>query len=416
MVDRAPIAWRHIALVTMLGVASGLPLMLTTATMQIWLADQLPQVAVASLGAISLLGLPYVLKGLWTPYVDRYRISTRLAHREGWIALMQVWMGLGFIIMAYLGVDHAYALVSLALLITVASATQDSALDAHRIEKTQRADYAIATSGYQLGFRLAMMLTGGGALMLADHLGWANVYYGFGVLCWLIALWVVLIGRRPKGGRAVIIDHTPWLQVLISCFNIHYVGSALMLVMALKVSDAVISNMAQVFFLKALRLSLSDIGFLYKVVGLACTVLGSVIAGISLRYFSLKQNIYVMACLQVLAILPFVFCAFPGNVPFSYVVLAVVAESFTAGMIGSACIMLLMLLCQKKFVATQYACLVLFALLPRILLGAPAGLWVDQYGWLSFFVASSVLAGLPFVCFATPRVGMLLHRLGEKKG
>jgi PAT family beta-lactamase induction signal transducer AmpG len=184
----------------MLGFGSGLPFMLTGNTLGFWLRDKGFQLGAIS--ALSWVGLAYSLKFLWAPVIDRTRLPLigRLGLRRGWMLAAQGVLVLGLLAMAAAGPTANIALFAgLALVVAFASATQDIVLDAWRIEIAEDAEeLGLLTSAYQLGYRVALIVTVSWILILAQYAGW-NASYAVMGLCMLAGVAATLMAQEPRG-------------------------------------------------------------------------------------------------------------------------------------------------------------------------------------------------------------------------
>src|SRR5579863_5194158 len=174
-----------------LGFSSGLPLNLVGNTFGYWLRDE--HISLAAIGFISWVSIAYSLKFVWAPFLDRVRLPLlgRLGHRRGWMLLAQIFVGCGLVAMAALDTHHGLALLgATALLVAFAAATQDTAIDAWRIESAADPDeLGLLTSAYTFGYRSALLGTEAIILIVAQRVGWNAAYgiYGMLILVGVIA-------------------------------------------------------------------------------------------------------------------------------------------------------------------------------------------------------------------------------------
>ncbi|HWH83264.1 MAG TPA: MFS transporter [Burkholderiaceae bacterium] len=159
-------AWWRLAVVTALGFASGLPLALTGQAMQAWLT--ISGVDIATIGFLSLVGLPYTFKFLWAPLMDRFELPW-LGRRRGWLVLTQLLLAGALLWMAATSPTEATrAFALLAVLVAFLSASQDIVIDAYRTNLLPPAERGLGSSSLVLGYRLAMILSGGVAFIWVD--------------------------------------------------------------------------------------------------------------------------------------------------------------------------------------------------------------------------------------------------------
>jgi len=161
---------KRIALMLLLGFSSGLPLALTGATLQAWMAVE--EVDLKTIGAFALVGLPYALKFAWSPLMDRF-VPPWLGRRRGWMVLTQISLGLGIVAMSFSSPAKLPLLVALiALCVAFASASQDIVIDAYRTDILAEQERGVGAAVFVMGYRLAMLVSGALALILADRIGW----------------------------------------------------------------------------------------------------------------------------------------------------------------------------------------------------------------------------------------------------
>src|ERR671935_1464547 len=167
-----------VAVMLMLGFSSGLPFLLTGSTLGYWLRDE--GTTLQAIGFLSWVGLAYSLKFLWAPVIDRLDapLFGRLGRRRSWMIASQIVVAAGLFGLSVRGPGHELAAVgTLALLVAFASSTQDIVVDAWRIEVASDSDeLGLLSAAYQLGYRLAVLITEAVILIAANHLGWSMSY------------------------------------------------------------------------------------------------------------------------------------------------------------------------------------------------------------------------------------------------
>lgn len=381
------------ALVLAHGFASGLPLGLTGGTLQAWMVDE--KIDLSRIGLFALVGLPYALKVLLAPFFDLYRLPF-LGRRLGFILVFQVLVAATLAALSLLSPSRAPAALALvATLVALSSVSQDIVVDAYRIELLQREEYAAGASMVVFGYRMAMLFSGGVALILADHLAWASVYR---IMAASMVIGVVATlrapdarsGAPPKSLREAVIGP------LGEYFRRKGALETLAFIVLYKFGDNLAANMTMPFYLK-IGFTKTMIGTLAKAVGMASAIVGGLVGAGLLVHLRLKRALWVFGFLQALSTAGFWLLARTGPSP---VVLASVIgfENLTAGMGASAYAALLMSLCNKRFTATQYALLTSLMAVPVKLSGAASGWLAERLGWETFFL----------VCVASAAPGMLL--------
>jgi PAT family beta-lactamase induction signal transducer AmpG len=188
-----------------LGFSSGLPFVLVGNTFGYWLRDE--GTTLAAIGFLSWVGIAYSLKFLWAPLLDRVALPglKRLGQRRGWIAAMQVVIGLGLMAMALSGTSHGLVMLGIcALVVAFASSTQDIAIDAWRIESARDKDeLGLLTSGYTIGYRCALLMSEAVILPIAQRIGWNSAYIAYGAVM-LVAILATVLAAEPVQGQRVL--------------------------------------------------------------------------------------------------------------------------------------------------------------------------------------------------------------------
>lgn len=383
-------------LVTLLqGFSSGLPLAIIGSALQAWFA--ISGVDVIAIGALSLVGQPYVYKFLWAPFLDRF-ILPFLGKRRGWIMLMQIGLALGIIWLSFLNpIDHALFIGILALIISFLSATQDIAIDAYRTELLTPEERGLGVAFYTTGYRVALLVSGGLALILADNWGWQTMFLimAFLLICEIFVTW--LITPKPP-----LTNHPASLQQAFSeplknFWQRNNVVTILLFIILYKLTDAFALSLGSKFLID-IGFSLTTIGMVYKGIGLIATLLGTFCGGLLMLRISQFSALLWFGILQALSNLTFAWLALAGK-NILILTVAVFTENFCGGLATIALLAFLMSLCDKRFTATQYALLSSLAALGRVYIGPFAGVIAHNLNvgfshanWALFFYGSFLLA------------------------
>ncbi len=372
----------------LLGFSSGLPLALTSGTLQAWLA--VAGVDIRDIGLFALVGLPYTLKFLWSPLMDRF-IPPRLGRRRGWMLLTQACLALALAGMALgsPGGGLVY-LALLALLVAFLSASQDIAVDAYRTDVLPPPERGLGAAVSVAAYRLAMLVSGAVALILSDQIGWRNTYLlmaglmGVGMLASLLGPEPVIV-PAPTSLRAAVLE--PFKE-----FSRRRAGLLILLMIVLyKLGDAFAGTLTTAFLIKDLGFTPTDVGVINKGLGLLATLFGALAGGTLMIRLGLYRALMWFGILQAVTNLGFMALALAGH---SYLgmVLVIAAENLAGGMGTAAFVALLMALCNHRYSATQYALLSALAAIGRVFVGPPAGQIVAAWGWPLFFLGSFVIA------------------------
>lgn len=379
---------KRIGIMLPLGFASGLPLALTAGTLQAWLA--VVGVDLKTIGIFTLVGLPYTLKFLWAPLMDRI-VPPWLGRRRGWMLLTQIAVAIGLAFMGLTGPgDHPEWLGVIALGVAFMSASLDIVYDAYRTDLLLPHERGFGAAVWVNGYRFALLLASAGALILADYIGWQGTYL---LLAALMGTGVVTILLSPEpatvaAGPASLAEAVGLpLQELFARPGIY---GLLSLIVLYKVGDAIAGSLQTAFFIGGLGFSASDVGYV-KGIGIAATLLGALAGGLAMAKLGLVRSLLLFGALQALSNLSFMILAWIGK---SYVGLAasIVVENVTGGMGTAAFVALVMSLCDHRFTATQFALLSSLEALGRVFSGRPSAELVALVGWAQFFFLSFLLA------------------------
>lgn len=385
-----------------LGFASGLPLLLTASTLSAWLATA--GVKRAAIGALALVGLPYALKFLWSPLIDRMPPPLPLGRRRGWgitiqIALIAATIGLAWC-------DPHRSLVRMgaaALLVAFLSASQDVVIDAWRVEILRPEEQAAGASLIQTGYRIAMLVSGAGALMIASRAGWFAAYATMAALL-SIGMAVFIFGPEPSVRETTgQIGEAPrgWFATAVAGPFIDFMQrpvwpAILLFIVAYKLGEAMAGVMATPLYI-SLGFSLNQIAYVSKLFGFFATIAGALIGGVVTTRLGVVRALLICGLLQSAGNLFYVLQAVGGH-RLDYLALCVAAENLTGAMAQSALVTYLSGLCSPAFTATQYALLSSLAAVGRTLVASSAGVMVDALGWAPFFILTTV-ATLPALAF-----------------
>jgi PAT family beta-lactamase induction signal transducer AmpG len=373
---------RRVAVVCLLGFSSGLPLALTSGTLQAWMT--VSGVDLATIGIFTLVGIPYTWKFLWAPFMDRY-VPPFLGRRRGWIAAMQMLLGVGIAVMGALDpATMPWALAALALMVAFVSASQDVVFDAYRADVLRPAERGIGAAVSVLGYRLAMLVSGALALILSDQIGWQNTYWIMAVLM-ITAIGATLFGPEPE------VEVKPpktlteaVVEPLREFFSRHGAWGLLLLIVLYKLGDAFAGSLTTAFLIRGVEFTPTEVGAINKGMGLAATLVGVMFGGVLMAKLGLYRSLLAFGILQALSNLTFMWLASIGK-DYGVMVLAVGFENLAGGMGTAAFVALLMAICDKRFTASQFALLSALAAVGRVYVGPASGYMVEAIGWTTFF-------------------------------
>lgn len=381
----------------LMGFSSGLPLLLCSKTLQTWMSYT--GGTAQMVGFMAIVSIPYGLKFLWAPLMDRFSLS-RLGRRRSWLLLSQLGVLISVAALSRIQpVEDLSLTMLLALAISFFGASQDIVIDAYRRESLKDEELGLGSSFYSMGYRIAVWIAGGLALILASRVSWNTVYLimaGIMIMSMIVTLWA----DEPVG--AVSSPRTLQEAVYLPLkdfFSRHGAVIILIFILLYKVGDAMAGNMLPKFY-EYLGFSSEEVGVIAKTMGPVSFLLGTFIGGIIIFKTGIYRSLFIFGVLQALSTLSFVALDRAGhNLP---VLTGVVFfEDLSAGM-GSAAFMAFMAsLTNKSFTAMQYALMTSLMALPRTLISSGTGYMVAYFGWSGFFIFCALAA--------IPGLALILH-------
>lgn len=401
---------KRILVILFLGFSSGLPLLLTFSTLSIWLKEL--GVSKTAIGLFALVGTPYTLKFLWAPLVDHLRVpflTARLGPRRSWailtqVALMAALVGLG----STDPLEDLRLTAILALVVTFCSASQDIVIDAYRVEILEERQYAAGAAVLVFGYRVAMLVSGAGALYLAAASDWFAAY-GVMAALMLVGMITVLLNPEPEVSGAAEIERrqaeaaafrhlgrvVPWLYVNVASPFLEFVSSrgwlaALVLgfVIFYKLGDSLAGVMTMPFLVE-LGFTKVEIANVNKLFGFAATIAGLALGGWLLGAAGMIRSLWICGILQLASNLMFAVQAEVGH-SVAFLALTIGIENLAGGMGTAVFVAYLSSLCNVAYTATQYALLSSLFALPRTLLSAGSGFVAEALAWTDFFIFTAV--------------------------
>jgi PAT family beta-lactamase induction signal transducer AmpG len=399
---RAPLAEytdRRVLLILPLGFASGIPLLLTFSSISAWFATA--GVSRAAIGAFALVGTPYAFKFMWSPLIDRLPPPIPLGRRRGWgitieLALIAATLALGScnpkVDLARMGV--------LALLVAFLSASQDVVIDAYRVEILTAEQQGPGAAMIQTGYRIAMLVSGAGALIIAARYGWFAAYATMAALLG-VGMLVFILGPEPTtapqleprtatGGWDAIRD---WLATAVTGPFADFMRrprwpAIVLFIVGYKLGEAMAGVMAMPLYV-SIGFSLNEIAAVSKLVGFVATIAGALVGGVVTSKLGVMRALILCGVLQSAGNLFYVLQAVGGH-RLDYLALCVAAENLTGAMAGTALVAYLSGLCSPAFTATQYALLSSLAAVGRTMVASSGGVLADKLGWVPFFILTTV--------------------------
>jgi PAT family beta-lactamase induction signal transducer AmpG len=384
-------------IVLLLGFASGLPLALTGGTFQAWLKDD--GIDLQTIGFLSIITAPYTYKFLWAPLVDSTR-PLGLGRRRGWILLTQLGLVAVLLIQSFFTPSGGLLLFAgLAFSLAVMSATQDIAIDAYRREILPDEELGSGAALSQLGYRLGMILSSGIALILADYMSWGSVYQLMAASL-IIGMVTTLLSPEPLVEGVKLPKLSEFIEPFKEFFTRARWKELILLILIYKITDAFAMALLTPFLME-IGFSKAEIGSVLKVIGVASTIGGALVAGALMERMTLKQSLWIFGLAQLLANLSYAWLATVGH-NFPVFVTSVIIENFGAGLGTAAYVAFLMAVTDKRFSGTQYALFTSIAALSRIAVQFPSGVVATSIGWPLYFLLSVAL-GIPAVIWVLLR-------------
>ncbi len=396
-----------------LGFASGLPNVLITDTLSAWLSDL--GFKPADIGLLSALTLPYGLKLLWAPLLDRFPAPgfAWLGLRRSWIALFCAMLAAAFGVLAWVGPESAQSPVIPAaiagLVIAAISASLDAAVDAHRTDSASGGEEGPAASAFVLGYRVAFVSIGAAVLMLhgkiallfgpegdptARSLAW-RVAIAAGGSAMLLGVGAALLSPEPPKRRSPETLRDAVIEPLLSFVRSFGSRIAVVLFVALlfRLPDLLGNKMTMPFLRQELGFDIAEIGTIRQFLGFAMTIVGAVIGGVCVKRWGLFRALVVFGVLQIASNAGYLVLISTGKSLPAFAGVVIV-ENLCNGLVSAAFVAYFMTLCEPRFAAAQYAILSGLMYLASAVVGSVSGILVERLGYQGFFILS-IVVGIP---------------------
>jgi len=391
-------------LMTGFGFASGLPLLLSGFTLRYWLSEG--HVSLKLIGLTAEIGLAYSLKFLWAPLFDNSAPGplARLGRRRGWLMAVQPLLTLSCLLMA-LGNPIAPALlIAFAAILAFCSASQDTIIDAWRIETFPQARQGTALAGYVWGYRVALLVSGSGAIALVGHLGWHGVFVAMAALT-LIGPVVTLLAREPITDATVaqmLTDHDSFarhfarsvIEPLREFVRRRGAIVILLFIVLFRLGEALAGTMLVPFY-RHLGFDRAQVAIATGPFSLAAVLIGALMGGWLVARIGTGRALLITGCFQTLCMFMYLLLSYAAGIPHILTATAVV-ESFAEGLADAAFLTYLSSLCSLAHTATQYALLSSIAALASRTVAGLSGFMAASLGWHAFYTMTA-LATLPSI-------------------
>lgn len=419
-----------------LGFSAGLPFLLVFSTLTLWLRDV--EISRTAIGFFAWVGITYSIKVIWAPVIDRLKLpwlGSLLGQRRSWILCGQIGIAAGLLAMSAIDpTKNLLAIAVIAVLVAFSSATQDIAIDAFRIESAPEDIQGAMSAAYILGYRVATLVAGAGALYIADGFDWSTSYVvmaccmlaGIGAILWLpepahiqdrlsreveTAMIQELLGEQVANKSRSQFRH--WVVVAVVCpfveffkRNGRFALFLLLLISVFRISDITMGVMANPFY-HDLGYSKSEIATVAKFFGFFMTIAGSAICGVMVVKWGILKPMLLGAILVAATNLLFALMAQVGIADITWLAIVISADNLSAGIATVAFIAYLSSLTNRSYTATQYALFSSLMTLPGKFLSGFSGLVVDSTGYATFFVIAA--------CLGVPAILMVGYLLGRER-
>ena len=387
----------------LLGFSAGLPFYMIYQNLSLWLAEA--GVEKGEIGLFAWTGFAFSFKFLWAPVVDRAPIPVLeklVGHRRAWMAAAQI--GVALTLLAMSAADPAgnlWVVAAIAVAMAFAAATQDIAIDAWRIEAATDEEQGVMAAMYQYGYRVAIMIAGAGALIVADNVSWPAAYQ-FMALLMGVGLLTALFAPKVEVRDYVPPPRAPFAETVSKSvigpfrdFFERYGIQALVILLFIalfRVPDFLMGYMTGPLYIE-LGYDKTTIGAIRSGAGLFATMGGVFLGGLLVSRVSFKWSLFIGVLGQSLTNLIYSWLAL-SDATAGGLAFAVIVDNIAYGAAGTILIAYMSSLTNTAFTATQYALFSSFYALPGKFVGGFSGFMVEAAGFAWFFVITA-LVGIP---------------------
>ncbi|WP_085315207.1 AmpG family muropeptide MFS transporter [Derxia lacustris] len=386
---------RRMAATLLLGFASGLPLALTSGTLQAWMTVE--GLDLKTIGFMTLVGQAYVFKFLWSPLLDRYPpplAGGLFGRRRGWLIAFQLALAAALGAMALFDPRDALGtLATLAVAVAFLSASQDIVYDAWRTDALLPVERGAGAALMVMGYRGAMLVSGGLALWIADvWLGFRGTYALMAGLM-LVGVAGTLLAPEPAGAGPAAPRSLAEAVVgpMKAFFAKRWALGFLLLIVLYKLGDAFAVALSTTFLIRGAGFSPGEVGLVNKTFGLFATIVGALAGGALMARLGLWRSLFLFGVAQMVSNLAYwALAVLPKSL--TTMATAVAIENLCGGLGTAAFVALLTALCDRRFSATQYALLSALSAVGRVYVGPASGWLVEEIGWASFFLCTVAIA------------------------
>lgn len=377
-----------------LGFLSGLPAAMFSSTLQAWFTKA--DASLLFITSLSLLNLPFLLRFIWGPMVDKYYLSS-FGRRRTWLLLTQFLL---FVAIEFMALGNPktspYYLVGLSFILAFFSSIQDLVIDAHRIEFLPESWYGFGAVVAIYAYRIALLVSGGLSLILAEHFGFSLTYSLLGCF-YLLGMILVYFSPEPKLPSSRLEQGSGPYRDFFNQPNLIWIMGILL---CTKFGEVFVSNTSPMiipFMMRGLGLSLSYIAYVNKIFGLITQLVGSALAAFFIWRFSLINLLLAFGILE--SISNFLFVVLSHNQLPPWGLWGIIGfENLATGLCSTVMVAFLMKSVNPQYTATQFSLWIMIAIIPKFVVGPFGGFISQHYGWTSLFEISTILTSL-FVIF-----------------
>ncbi|QTS83772.1 AmpG family muropeptide MFS transporter [Coxiella endosymbiont of Amblyomma nuttalli] len=374
---------RRIMAVLFFSFSSTLPLVLLSGTLQAWYIDVGVSLTVTS--SLSLLQYAYIVKFLWAPLMDHYAPIV-LARQRAWVLITQIGLALMFVIIASMNpAKQPWEVFWVSVITAFISASQDIAIDGYRVDVLHQNERGLGSAVTTVGGRIAMLIGGGLALIIASDYGWRITYLLMALLMFTQIIITLLAANPETAVHSPVPFQDALLAPLQELFTREHIMMILLLVLIYKFSDTLTLSLNTAFLMREMGFTLLELGYTYKLVSVIAALLGGFVGGFLMPRLGLYRSLMIFGFLQTVTNLSFMILAIVGK-NFPLMISTIFLDYFCGGLSTVAFVAFLITLCHKEYSATQYAILSAFMAVTRMIIGPIAAYLVIHIGWVVFYL------------------------------
>ncbi|MFV9875809.1 MAG: MFS transporter [Rickettsiales endosymbiont of Dermacentor nuttalli] len=381
-----------------LGVNSGLNYALIDTLITAYFNDA--RINLVVIGILSLRLIPYYIRCLWAPIVDRVSIKLfpkDFGHRKGWTLFTQAILIVLVVILSFINITDKFILtVIIIFIIAFTAATYDISMEAYRIELFEKSALNLGSSYTVVGFRIGLLISGAFGLYLSSILSWQYTFIIislFIIPCMGIVLFSKDINIQTQGDYRL--KQEFWLSFK-SLFKQPMFTFVFVIISFYKVSDGYLDTMILPFLMET-GFSKGEIASVNSVMRLIASICGTFVGGYIVRNAIKAKHLFYTEILAALTNLLFIFLIKIGH-NIKVLVGIVCVESFCSGICNIMLINYMSNLCNKRFVGTHYAILISISGFSRFILASTSGFVAVNLGWYNFFIVSALLSIPSLLC------------------